>query len=286
MTPSKTNKQTDFYPAAMTIAGSDSGGGAGIQADLRTFSAFGVFGCSAITAITAQNPFEVKSVMPVEKNMLSAQIESVAKYIKPRSIKSGMLCSREIIEALCNCLPLLTKATYVLDPVMVSTSGAKLLSDDAVELMKQSLMKHCHWLTPNIPEAEVIRGRKINDVKDMREAALYCADKYQCCCLLKGGHAAAVDNRSVDIVGREGVLYELSGPQINCEGITAHGTGCTLSAALAAGFAIGLPWKKALASAKGFVVGSLAEAVQIAARVSAMYPPQEYYADQIRLKRL
>jgi hydroxymethylpyrimidine/phosphomethylpyrimidine kinase len=276
--------QQQFYPAALTVAGSDSGGGAGIQADLRTFAAFGVYGCSAITAITAQNPREVRRVDAIPAAGVVAQIKTVLDGIGIEAVKTGMLLNSEIIDAI---VPLLAKSglPLVVDPVMVATSGAALLQDDAVAAVCEKLLPLATWITPNIPEAEILTGSKIESFTDMKTAAVRCSELWDCGCLLKTGHC--LQGKSADdIVAIDGKLYHLSSPVCDAPKHSAHGTGCTLSAALTAALALGFPWKKALRMAKGFVYGSLNESIPIGPGLSAMYPPADSNLNLVELKRI
>lgn len=260
-----------LYPSAMTVAGSDSGGGAGIQADLRTFAAFGVFGCSAITAITAQNPCVVNRIDPLPAAAVACQISTVLDKIPVRAVKTGMLLNAEIIHAVCDALAG-SGIPLVADPVMVATSGAQLLEKSAVTAMLDRLFPLAAWITPNIPEAELITGIRIDGRKTMIAAAMACAEKWNCGCIIKGGHLRSKSGVAADIVCHEGDLYELCSPLVeDCK--AAHGTGCTLSAAIAAAIALETPWEKALTMAKGFVYSSLADAVEIGKGIEAMFPP-------------
>ena len=277
--------ENKFYPAAMTIAGSDSGGGAGIQADLRTFAAFGVFGCSAITAITAQNPKTVNNVALLDPQIISDQITTVLSEININAIKTGMLGSKEIIAAVDMRLKKLN-IPIVIDPVMISTSGTKLLDDNSIDYLLEKFLHNASWLTPNIHEAEIISGKKIQSENDMAVAAEECAKKWNCSCIIKGGHATISDDSIVkDIVFHDNKLLALSSPFI-ADSEATHGTGCTFSSAIAAGLALGLSWKKALKAAKDFVFGSIAEAVPLGKNIEAMYPPQSSYIEEVKLKKV
>ncbi len=263
--------RTNFYPAAMTIAGSDSGGGAGIQADLRTFSAFGVFGCSAVAAVTAQNPFRVSGIYPVPPEGVAAQIRRILEAFEIPAAKTGMLFSKEIIETVVRELES-WHGELVVDPVMISTSGAKLLEPEAADAMKKLLLPRAAWITPNIPEAEAISGMKIASLADMRRAAEKCHRLFGCGVIVKGGHAAG--GNAVDcVVSREGASSELSAERLEITGVNpSHGTGCTFSAAMAANLALGKTGLQAAAEAKKFVWRSLSGFVHPGERVSAMFP--------------
>ena len=276
----KKGQEVQFYPVAMTIAGADSGGGAGIAADLRTFNALGVFGCCAITAVTAQNPSAVTRIDPIDPAGVTAQIDAVLDKIAVRRCKSGMLFSAATVSAVAASVKR-HKLKLVCDPVMVSTSGSKLMQDDAVAAMRDELLPLAEWITPNLPEGELLLGRKIADLEAMKAAAAELSAKFGCSVLLKGGHDRG--EQCVDVVAREGKLYTLSTPRLNVPPLAAHGTGCTLSAALAATLTLELPWKRALCESRAFVFGSLGQTVHIGDGVEAMYPPVE---DSFRLVRL
>ena len=274
----------NIKPAVLTIAGSDSGGGAGIQADLRTFNAFKVYGCSAITAVTSQNPDEVRRVDVLPAEAVESQLESVLDIIPVRYAKTGMLADSRIIE----CVVRQTKKYdlhLIADPVMVSTSGARLLAESAISTMQKNLFPVAEWITPNIPETELICKRKIVKTDDLAEAALQLYELYKCNCLLKSGHFITSD-KVTDIVCYHGKLFTLSSPTVKIAGNTAHGTGCTLSAALAANLALGKDWQEALMNAKAFVYGSLCENASLSSALSQMYPPEKNYFNQVELKAL
>ena len=275
----------EYYPSALTIAGSDSSGGAGIQADLRTFAAFGVYGCSAITAVTAQNPAIVTRVDALPGEAVAAQIQAVADAIEIRAAKTGMLCNAEVINAVAKNLEGIN-FPLVIDPVMVATSGSELLATDAIDCLKNNLLQFATWITPNIPEAEILTGKKIITQADMAAAAMQCATEWNCSCIIKAGHLTAQpDGMATDIVATNGNIYLLSAPLIeDCH--ATHGTGCTLSAALVSALALGFHWKKALKMAKSFVLGSLAEAVPLSPTVEAMYPPGDAYLEKVTLKAM
>lgn len=256
----------------MTVAGSDSGGGAGIQADLRTFAALGVFGCSAITALTSQNPLEVRRVDAVPVKGVVAQMEAVAAEIRLSAVKTGMLYSAATVRAVAGFLSKL-KTPLIVDPVAVSTSGVKLLKPEAVEALRSKLLPAAAWATPNIPEAELLLSLKIRSEKDMLAAALEFGRRWGCFCVIKGGHFAGDAKRSSDIVCHKGALYRLSTPRVDIRQSADHGTGCTFSSAFTALLAKGEEWDDALLGAKGFVYGSLSNPVRIAPKLQAMFPP-------------
>lgn len=259
-------------PAALTIAGSDSGGGAGLQADLRTFSYFRVFGTCAVTTVTMQNPLTVAGIEAVTPVGVEAQIRTVRNVINLAGAKTGMLFSAEIIERVAFALRDFA-APLVVDPVMIATSGGKLLRDDAVDALRNSLLKLAAWITPNLPEAEVLTGTKISSPSDAVRAAKACAARWRCGVVLKGGHTAGPE--AADVVVHNGECFFLAAPRIPVEGHAGHGTGCTFSAALTALLARSTPWKEALILAKTFVLASLSRPVRLGRHVCGMYPPEE-----------
>lgn len=277
----KKNKEPQLYPVALTIAGSDSGGGAGIQADLRTFSAFGVYGSSVITAVTSQNPREVLRVDGLPAEAVTSQFEAVSA-LKVKSIKTGMLYNAETIQAVVDKLDG-RDIQVVVDPVMVSTSGVKLLEDDAVEILMNKFLHLATWITPNVPEAELLADCSIKTLHDMVSAAKVIAEKWDCNVVLKGGHMESNSDEITDIVIYDGCVYSLSSPMIH-DCTATHGTGCTFSAALAATIALELDWEQSLIAAKSFVFGSLNEAVPIGEGIEAMYPPSYTYDENVTLE--
>lgn len=287
MEKNKKKKLPPAYPVAMTVAGSDSGGGAGIQADLRTFNAFGVFGCSAITAVTSQNPSVCSRVDSLSAEAVTAQIDAVAGTLNVNWIKSGMLFSKEIVEAVAAAVEKYD-LQLICDPVMISTSGCKLLQDDALQSVRDVLIPAAKWITPNIPEAELLLGHPVGEGDEFFASAGELAEKFGVSVLLKGGHQRNSGKRGdvpkmTDAVCCKGRIYELSSLCVNVPGNTAHGTGCTLSAALTACFALESPLKEALCVSKAFVLGSLVENVEIGKGVFAMYPPTEEYMSNVTI---
>lgn len=270
--------------AVLTIAGSDSSGGAGIQADLRTFNTFKVYGCSVITAVTAQNPNEVRRVdiLPVES--IKEQLETVLDAIPINFAKTGMLANHKIIECVAE-IASARSLSLVVDPVMVSTSGARLLEKSAISAMKEILFPVAKWITPNIFEAELICDGKINSFDDFIETAKLLYERYKCNVILKSGHLTNTES-ATDIVCYEGKLFELSSPKLLITGNSSHGTGCTLSAALSANFSMGKSWEQSLINAKAFVLGSLMEKVMLQNNLYQMYPPEKSYCEQVSLKKL
>jgi hydroxymethylpyrimidine/phosphomethylpyrimidine kinase len=245
---------------ALTIAGSDSGGGAGIQADLKTFAAHGVYGTSAITAVTAQNTVGVTDWRAVPADLVTAQIESVAGDFTIDAVKIGMLANAAIVEAVGAALEALELPQVVLDPVMVAKSGDRLLGTDAVGALRAELLPRAHAITPNVPEAEVLAGMTITSLDDMREAGHRILALGPRVVLIKGGHLRFVERpeQSVDLLCTSGGERELGGPRIATT--STHGTGCTLSSAIAANLALGRSDFEAVERAKEYLIGAIRNA--------------------------
>ena len=213
---------------ALTIAGSDSSGGAGIQADIKTMTANGVYAMSAITALTAQNTTGVQGIFEVTPEFLGMQIDSVFTDIRPDAVKIGMVSSVGLIEMIADKLKHYEAQNVVVDPVMVATSGSRLISEDAISVLKARLLPMATLLTPNIPETEVLAGREVKTAEDMIEAAAFIIENYHCAVLCKGGHQL---NDANDLLYRDGSHRWFNGKRINNP--NTHGTGCTLSSAIA-----------------------------------------------------
>ena len=243
-------------PIALTIAGSDSGGGAGIQADLKTFHAFGVFGCSAVTAVTAQNTKGVTAVHLVPEVMVREQIRAVATDIPPDAVKTGMLATAALVETVAQAIIEHRLPNYVLDPVMISTSGQRLLDDDAQNAILRMLIPMATVVTPNLHEAHVLTGLAVESASDLVDAAKALLALGARAALVKGGHLPG--NQAVDLLLTEEGEHIWSRPRLKTR--AGHGTGCTLAAALAAGLAAGRPVAEAAAAAVDFVARALASA--------------------------
>ena len=235
---------------AMTVAGSDSGGGAGIQADLKTFAALGVFGTSAITALTAQNTRGVSGVLPVPPEFVVRQIEAIAEDIGTDAVKTGMLANRAVIEAVADALRRLRLGPVVVDPVMVAKGGAPLLEPDAAGALMDKLLPLAAVVTPNLPEAEVLYGAPVTDLAGMREAARAIAGRGARCVVVKGGHLVD-EEQSVDLFFDGSVFEELPAARIRTR--NTHGTGCTFASAVAARLAWGDEPLAAVRAAKSYV---------------------------------
>ncbi len=237
----------------LTIAGSDSGGGAGIQADLKTMTMNGVFAMSAVTALTAQNTTGVQGIFQVTPEFLGQQLDSVFTDLRPDAVKIGMVASSELVRVIARKLTFYRMECVVVDPVMVATSGAKLIADEAVATLKECLFPLATVLTPNIPEAEVLWGREIRDQQDMEKAAAEIGKAYGSSILLKGGHAV---NDANDLLYADGKLKWFHGKRI--QNPNTHGTGCTLSSAIAANLAKGFSLEESVSRAKEYISGALA----------------------------
>lgn len=246
-------------PAVMTIAGSDSGGGAGIQADLKTFSALDVFGTSAITCITAQNPNRVEAVIPVGVEMVAAQIKTVCERFSISVAKTGMLYSADIIRTVANEEVREGIPVLVVDPVMVATSGARLLQGDAVEVMCNELLPLARVVTPNLHEAEILCGHSISNADELRSAAREIGERYDIACVAKGGHLGG--REVVDVLWDEGEEHVFTSPRIDAK--ETHGAGCAFSAALAANLAKKELMSVAVGLAKDFVFQAMSHAAPV-----------------------
>jgi hydroxymethylpyrimidine/phosphomethylpyrimidine kinase len=246
-------------PVALTVAGSDCSAGAGIQADLKTFTALGVYGLTAVTCIVAEVPGKVSWIEPVTARMVRAQIEVLLKNFRVGAIKTGLLCSAEIVCAVAQAIQDSEEKTarpipFVVDPVMIATSGDNLLEPEAVESYKNKLFPLATIITPNLDEAALLLETTIKDPKQMEDAAKALAKQYGTSILLKGGHLPG-DN-AIDLLFHHGELTEFSLPFVR--GVETHGTGCTYSAAITSGLASGFSLEQAIKRAKKFVTESIA----------------------------
>ncbi len=246
-------------PVALTIAGSDSSAGAGIQADLKTFSALGVYGLTAITCVVAETPGKVLRIEPINPEIVHEQVAVLARNFPIAAAKTGLLCSGEIVEAVARGIDLLRKIDnripVVVDPVTVATSGDMLLAPEAMEIYERELFPIATLLTPNLEEAGKLIGEPICDLETMRKAGKQLQQKYQVSILLKGGHLAGDD--AIDLLFAGDRISEFSAPFVR--GVATHGTGCTYSAAITAALASGLSLEAAVRRAKEFVTASIAK---------------------------
>ena len=238
---------------ALTIAGSDSSGGAGIQADIKTMISNGVYAMSAVTALTAQNTTGVTAIMEVTPEFLAEELDNIFTDIYPDAVKIGMVSSGALLHVIAEKLQEYKARNIVVDPVMIATSGARLISEEAVEVLKNSLLPMAALVTPNIPEAEVLSGRKIVTPEDMIKAAALIGETYHCAVLCKGGHQLHDAN---DLLWNEGGYRWFRGERINNP--NTHGTGCTLSSAIASNLAKGYELEAAVERAKKYISGALA----------------------------
>jgi hydroxymethylpyrimidine/phosphomethylpyrimidine kinase len=251
-------------PVALTIAGSDSGGGAGIQADLKTFAALGVHGTSAIACLTAQNPKRVLGIEPCSPKMLRLQIEAVFEELNPAAAKTGMLFSAENISVVAaffaDSKSKSQKTKLIVDPVMVSTRGTRLLEASAEKTLREKLLPLAALATPNLDEAEILSGQKISDVESMRHAARKIFSRFGCPVLVKGGHLKNSEE-ATDVFFDGKMELLLSAPFV--KGVRTHGTGCTYSAAICAALALGRDLPQAVQIGKKFVAAAISDSYRI-----------------------
>lgn len=243
---------------ALSIAGSDSSGGAGIQADIKTMTMNGVYAMSAITALTAQNTLGVTEIFPVPPEFLAAQINAVFEDIRPDAVKIGMVASTELIHVIAERLRHYRAENIVADPVMMATSGSRLMQTEAVSVLVEKLLPLATLVTPNIPEAEVLSGRTIESKEDMLCAAKHIGETYGCAVLLKGGHSI---NDANDLLYANEECRWFEGKRINNP--NTHGTGCTLSSAIAANLAKGFSLEDSVQRAKDYISGALADMLDL-----------------------
>ncbi len=259
---------------ALTIAGSDSGGGAGIQADLKTFFRFGVYGTSAITAVTAQNTIGVSSWEPVSPELLRAQIDAVATDLRPSAVKSGMVGTAESIRVVAEALRRHNLVPYVLDPVLVATSGDTLIENDGARAIRNELVPLATLVTPNADEVFAITGERISDQSSMRRAAEQFVALGAKAALIKGGHVGAADDSTiVDLLFDDGEFTEFTHQRIKTK--NTHGTGCTLSAAITAQLAAGVPLRESVRRAIDYVHAAL----ESAPGLGSGHGPLDHFAD-------
>jgi hydroxymethylpyrimidine/phosphomethylpyrimidine kinase len=258
-------------PIALTIAGSDSGGGAGIQADLKTFQAFGVFGTSALTAVTAQNTLGVQAIHAVPVDIVRAQIHSVAEDLKPDAVKTGMLATTELVQVVAEAIQDAHLENFVMDPVMVSTSGHRLLAQDAEAALATRLLPLASLVTPNLHEARILTGLPVEDLDGMEEAARVLVQMGAASALVKGGHLEGQELVDFFWDGTREVLWR----RAKLDTPHTHGTGCTLSAAATAGLAQGLDLPVAVEEAVEFV----ARAIDSAPGLGQGHGPVNHFAE-------
>ncbi|MEI6211828.1 MAG: bifunctional hydroxymethylpyrimidine kinase/phosphomethylpyrimidine kinase [bacterium] len=254
---------------ALTIAGSDSGGNAGIQADLRTFHGFDVHGCTAITALTAQNPNGVAGVLAVEPAFLQQQVEAIFAAYEVRAIKTGMLANAALIETVADCLSHHRNIPLVVDPVMVATSGASLVAADALAAFTRRLLPMASLITPNLPEAAALLGHPVAGVEAAAAAAVELAARFRCAVLVKGGHASPAHQASDFLCTGGAHLFRLRTPVVR-DPLSRHGTGCTLSAAITAALASGCSLQDAVVAGKAYVYDALCHGRTLGPRATVL----------------
>ncbi len=243
---------------ALTIAGSDSCGGAGVQADIKTMTANGVYAMSAITALTAQNTTGVKNIMEATPQFLADELDCIFTDIFPDAVKIGMVSSTQLITVIAEKLKQYDAKNIVVDPVMVATSGSRLISDDAISVLQNNLFSVATLITPNIPEAEVISGMKITNERDMITASKFISEKFDCAVLCKGGHKV---NDANDLLYSNGNAVWFNGKRI--DNPNTHGTGCTLSSAIASNLAKEFSLAESVRRAKDYISGALADMLDL-----------------------
>ena len=244
---------------ALTIAGSDSSGGAGVQADLKAFAAHHVHGVCAITAVTAQNTVGITTVETISPEVVTAQIEAVLDDFDVRAVKTGMLATRSLVAEVCGRLEVHSRIPVVVDPVMISTSGHRLLDDDAVELVRTRLLPRARVVTPNRLEAEALTGHTIGSLASAAQASARLRELGATAVVITGGHFDSPD--AVDFLDDGSRVVELRGPRV--EGQSTHGTGCTFAASIAAGLARGVALADAVAEAKRYIEGAIRHALPL-----------------------
>lgn len=270
------------YCIALSVAGSDSSGGAGIQADLKTMSALGVFGATVITSVTAQNTHGVQAVWPMEADCVRAQLRSVLEDLRPAAVKIGMISTREQAEAVADMLETFRPPWVVYDPVMVSSSGMQLLPDEALWVVCRRILPLCSLLTPNLPEAEILCGRSLATPADRLQAAREIALLGSAAVLLKGGHLCGSEMEDVLWDARAEQMYRYSAPRIETN--HAHGTGCTLSSAIASFLARGENLPAAVAKAKDYLSAALRAGADCSTGSGAHGPMNHFFDPHPLLK--
>ena len=263
---------------ALSIAGSDCSGGAGIQADIKTMTMNGVFAMSAVTALTAQNTLGVYAVQESTPEFLKQQMDAVFSDIFPDAVKIGMVSSAQLVEVIADRLKFYNAKNIVVDPVMVASAGSSLIKTDAVKTLVQQLLPIAALVTPNIPEAQVLSGINIKDKDDMTKAAQIIGSRYGCAVLLKGGHSI---NDANDLLYSKGKMVWFEGKRI--DNPNTHGTGCTLSSAIASNLAKGFTLEESIKKAKEYISGALAAMLDLGSGSGPMqhnFDLQGRYADQ------
>lgn len=258
----------------LTVAGSDSGGNAGVQADLRAFHCYGLHGCTVFAALTAQNPDAVRAVMPVPAEFVAQQLDAVFEAYPVAALKTGMLSAPDAIEAVADRLASRPSIAKVVDPVMVATSGARLVSGDAVEALCRRLLPFASVVTPNVPEAEALCGISISSRGAMADAARAIYDRFGCAALVKGGHSIGPGDALAEDVLFDGVRVSWHSMPVIANPASTHGTGCTLAAALVCELALGAALEDAVAGAKKFVYEAMRLSYHMSDNCSVLGMPE------------
>jgi hydroxymethylpyrimidine/phosphomethylpyrimidine kinase len=266
---------------ALTIAGSDSGGNAGVQADLRAFHVFGVHGCTVLAALTAQNPFGVSAVLTPEAEFVGMQIDAVLAAYSVNALKTGMLSTPDVVETVASRLLPYGRILKVFDPVMVATSGARLLQDDAVASLKRALLPLATLITPNLPEAGVLTGKPVATPGEAEAAARGLYDALGCAVLVKGGHGTGAD--AADLLFDGETLFRISTPRIG-QPLSTHGTGCSLSAAVTAALACGKSLLDAVVDGKAYVYESIRTGVWVGEGAAVLGTPSRLPVEAVEVR--
>lgn len=275
----KIDPMPKILPPVLSIAGSDSSGGAGIQADLKTMAFHGVYAMTAITALTAQNTQGVRAILEASPEFLGAELDTIFEDIPPLAVKVGMVSSAPLIKCIADHLRKYQAKNIVVDPVMVATSGARLLHEDAMTSLQTALFPLACLLTPNLPEAELLIGRKLATTEEMEEAAQELAKTYGVPVLLKGGH---LETKAADVLADGTKVRWYLGERI--ANPNTHGTGCTLSSAIAANLALGRDLEEAIAKAKAYVTGALTDQMNLGQGSGPLNHGYAFFPSQISSK--
>lgn len=278
------NHQEEFYPAALTISASDSGGGSGIQADLRTFNAAGVYGCSAITVIAARSHRQTAAFSALEPELVKQEIECVLSDVAIKAVKLGVLANSGIAQTVAEVLKK-HKLPVIASPAMFSNNGDPLLDTDSIKTVQNTILPLADMIILNIPEAEYLAGHKLKNENDYADAAMLFADKYQCNILLTTGHAIGSRIGNVAVIDKK--LYLLSHPSVSDQDeFTFYGMTCTLSSGITAMVAAGNSWKDALVLAMVHLFGAMSETAHIGKNLDVMYPPLEDYSRAVTIRSM
>ena len=289
MEKKRKKQQEKFYPAALTVAPSSSGGSDGIQADLRTFNGFGVYGCTAITGVISRNPAALFSVETLSPETVASQIDAVMSAVDIKFVKCGMLFNAGIIDVLAAAVEKY-QLKLICDPVLFSAENQAVFAPDDFELFKSKLMKHSAWLTPGIAEAELLLGKKITSQNEQINAAKELHKLSGGAVVLKGtpngNNSGKILSRITDVACVNGEICTVSTLKADIPKAAAHGAGCTYSAALTAALTLEMPYQEAVCAAKAFVMGSLVENVRIGRNITVMYPPVNDYMGSVRWEEM